>query len=199
MSRRADTARSSRVRALRIAGTMARPALCRVRGKEARLRRRTIGHRLRRESSCARPGLEGARATPTRVRGCGARRRRDSGTGSRVPRPGSGRSRAGVAPRRRPCENVGRRACAALGPATARRPRAKPSVATAARVVARRAAKERSRQRRCPLEHASRRLRRRRRLHLGSHGRRLCQGVSAGRSAACSRHDPCAGSPLDWD
>ena len=193
----ADPARSPRLRPLRVARAVARSALCRMLGAATRVLGCPFGHRLRRACTCARSSVEGARATPPRARGGGARRRGRSGPRGELPRARAGRPRARLAPRgrSRPCSRD--RARADLDAVAARRPRTHPVAPSPAWALARRAAPQRPRKRERAFRGRATPLRRGRRLHVRSHRRRLRGGVSSGGYATGLRHHFRAGRSLD--
>lgn len=193
----ADATGSAGLRALRVSGTLAGPALRRVLGEEAGIRRSAFGDRLRRECPRARARVERARTPPPRARRCGSRRRGRPGAAGCVPAPRPRRSGARSGARRHTVALARRRARAALASTRPRRARAQPDAATPARPVARRTQTERSRKRHRVLRDPDSGMHRRRRLHVRCHGGRLCCGRQARGSAEDHRRYSRAGRPLD--
>jgi hypothetical protein len=193
----ADPTRSPRLRPLRVARAVARSALCRMLGAATRVLGRPFGHRLRRARTCARSSVEGARATPPRAGGGGARRGGRSGPRGELPRARAGRPRARLAPRGRSCVCTRDRARPDLDAVDTRRARAHPVAPSPAWALARRAPPQRARERLRARDGPDGGMYRRRRLHVRGHGRRLRRGVSSGGRSTGLRHHLRKGRSLD--
>ncbi len=156
----------ARVRALWLTWRLARSALRRVLGAEARFCAGSVGNRLRRAGACIRTRVEGARAARSGTRGGGTPRRghsaaRRRGAHSRAGRPGAG------------METRGRRAAGARGRAVSSLERsgggpleAHSRAAATAWPLASRTPPQRPRQHRFDGLRSSHGVRRRRRLHI---------------------------------
>ena len=196
LPRRTRPSEPSCLRAVRLAGHVAGAALRGVRGAPSRVRSRSCGDRVRRASAHIRPLVKGERTEASggggRSAGCGGRR----GARCRRPRARSRRSRARLEAWRRRSTWPGSCSRGSVGAAGRGHPAASPLPSSSARARPRGAATQCPRQRLGDGRRAPRSVPRRRRLHLGSDGRRVRIRAAEGRCSPSRRGHPREGGAL---